>query len=42
MKKVLMTAAGLGIVYLMRNKEAREKLMHRVQSFADRAKHPHI
>ncbi|GGD66073.1 hypothetical protein [Paenibacillus nasutitermitis] len=42
MKKMLMTAAGLGIAYLMRNKSARDKLINKVQSFTNKSKHPQI
>jgi hypothetical protein len=31
-KKMLMTTVGLGVAYLMRNKDSRDKLMNQVQS----------
>lgn len=34
-KRALLTTAALGAVYLMQNKDAREKLMHSVQSLSD-------
>lgn len=33
MNKMTMTALSLGAVYLMRNKDARDKLMKQVESF---------
>lgn len=33
MNKMAMTALGLGAAYLMRNKNARDKIMKQVQSF---------
>lgn len=32
-KKMLFTAIGMGVTYLMKNKDARDKLKHAVQSF---------
>ncbi|CAM4521585.1 hypothetical protein FHS16_006326 [Paenibacillus endophyticus] len=32
-KKVLITAIGMGVTYLMKNKGARDKLKNAVQSF---------
>lgn len=32
-RKLLFAALGLGATYLMRNKDARDKVMHQVQSF---------
>ncbi|WP_255407429.1 hypothetical protein [Sporosarcina sp. P13] len=34
MNKMAMTAVGLGALYLMRNKESREKLMGQINQFA--------
>ncbi|WP_424767529.1 hypothetical protein [Paenibacillus sp. sgz302251] len=33
-KKMLFSALGMGVTYLMKNKSARQKLMNVVQSFA--------
>ncbi|CAM3238707.1 hypothetical protein FITA111629_11765 [Filibacter tadaridae] len=33
MNKITMAALGLGAAYLMRNKDARDKLMKQVESF---------
>lgn len=32
-KKMLFTAIGMGVTYLMKNKDARQKLMNTLQSF---------
>ncbi|WP_301108802.1 hypothetical protein [Sporosarcina sp.] len=34
MNKMAMTAVGLGALYLMRNKQSREKLMEQINQFA--------
>ncbi|WP_255425163.1 hypothetical protein [Sporosarcina obsidiansis] len=34
MNKMAMTALGLGVAYLMRNKQSREKLMGQFNNFA--------
>ncbi|MGE6226898.1 hypothetical protein [Paenibacillus chitinolyticus] len=37
-KKMMFTAIGLGAAYLLRNKDARQKLKDQFQSFAGSAK----
>ncbi|WP_268760183.1 hypothetical protein [Bacillus sp. FJAT-28004] len=32
-KKLLLTAIGAGVTYLMKNKDARDKLVHTLQNF---------
>jgi len=32
-KKLLITAIGAGVTYLMKNKDARDKLVHTLQNF---------
>ncbi|WP_172798856.1 hypothetical protein [Paenibacillus sp. FJAT-26967] len=37
-KKMMFTAVGLGAAYLMRNKDARDKLIGQFQNFATQSK----
>lgn len=37
-KRMLMSALGMGAAYLLRNREAREKLFRSVQSFVGKTK----
>jgi hypothetical protein len=38
MNKLLMTAVGLGVTYLWKNKDARQKLINKIQTFTSKTK----
>ena len=41
-KKLLMSAIGAGIVYLIKNKGARDSLIQKAQSYSRRLKEPQM
>jgi hypothetical protein len=38
MKRILMTMIGAGVVYLLKNKEARQNVMSKIKSLTTKAK----